>query len=110
MFTKLYLDTTNPKHSLSDFLHPTILIPMMISIIFHTIVYSLFVNMINWIFFGNVLSPKINKRMITCLIPIMILGFIGRFFHVKDVFNAYKNMEKTKNHLDQLYVSWIFIS
>jgi hypothetical protein len=110
MFTKLYLDTTNPTRSLSDFLNPIIVFPMIVSIVFHTTIYLLFFNMVSWIFFESVLSYKINKRMITCLIPIMSLGFIGRFYHVKDVFQAYGNMEKTKNHLDNLYISWIFIS
>ena len=111
MFTKLYLDTTNPKLSLSDLFGPKILGPMIISIIVHTILYTLFCNMVSWIFFGSVLSNKINMRLLICLIPIMIFGFIGRFIHVKDIYNAYNgNMEKTRNHLDKLYISWIFIS
>lgn len=111
MFTKLYLDTTNPKLTLSDFLGPKILGPMIISLIVHTILYILFSNMVSWVFLGYILSNKINMRLLMVLVPIMIFGFIGRFIHVKEVYQAYNgNMEKTRNHLDRLYISWIFIS
>jgi hypothetical protein len=41
----------------------------------------------------------------------MFFGFFARFFHVKEVYRAYhKNMEKTRTHLDKLYIGWIFIS
>lgn len=110
MFTKLYLDTTNPRLTFSDFAGP-LLFPMIISILLHTVLYTLFCNMVSWIFFGIILSNKINKRLIFSLLFIMIFGFFGRFIHVKDVYNAYNgNMEKTRNHLDKLYISWIFIS
>jgi hypothetical protein len=111
MFTKLYLDTTNPNLSLSQFFQPTIFFPMLVSILFHTIIYTLFCNMVSFIFFDKILSNSINKRLILCLLPIMFFGFIGRFFHVKEIYRAYNgNMEKTRNHLDKLYISWIFIS
>jgi hypothetical protein len=111
MFTKLYLDTTNPKLTFSQMWKPDILFPMVFSIIFHTILYILFCNMVSWIFFGKIISTGINNRLILFLLPVMFFGFIGRFFHVKDVYEAYnKNIEKTRNHLDKLYISWIFIS
>lgn len=41
----------------------------------------------------------------------MFFGFFARFFHVKDIFKAYNgDIERTRNHLDKLYISWIFIS
>ena len=84
---------------------------MIISIIIHTIIYMAFCNMVSYIFFNKVLSSQINQRLGICLIPIMIFGFIGRFFHVKEIYSAYNgNMEKTRNHLDRLYISWLFIS
>lgn len=110
MFTKLYVDTTNPRLTFSEFIAPRILKPMLLSIIFHTILYSLFCNIVSWIFFGVILSNKINKRLIIFLLIIMSFGFIGRFIHVKDVYNAYGNIEKTRTHLDKLYITWIFIS
>ena len=111
MFTKLYLDTTNPKVCFFQFFQPYILFPMIFSILFHTIVYSLFCNMVSYIFYGKILSNIINKRLLFFLLPIMFFGFIARIFHVKDVYKAYNNdFDKTKNHLDKLYISWIFIS
>jgi hypothetical protein len=111
MFTKLYLDTTNPKLQVSQLFHSPIFTPMMISIVFHTILYTLFCNMVSYIFFGKILSNLINKRLLMFLIPIMFFGFIGRIFHVKEIYNAYNgDMTKTRAHLDKLYISWLFIS
>jgi uncharacterized RDD family membrane protein YckC len=111
MFTKLYLDTTNPKARFGELFEAPILVPMIISVLFHTIIYALFCNMVSYIFFGKGLSLIVNKRLIMFLIPIMVFGFIGRFFHVKDIYRAYNgNMEKTRKHLDKLYITWIFIS
>ena len=111
MFTELYLNTTNPRLQFGQLFLPTILFPMIISIIVHTIIYIAFCNMVSYIFFNKVLSSQINQRLVICLIPIMIFGFIGRIFHVKEIYRAYNgNMEKTRNHLDRLYISWLFIS
>jgi hypothetical protein len=111
MFTKLYLETTNPKLTLSRLFEATIFGPMIVSIIIHTIVYTLFCNVVSWVFFGKFLSNAINIRLISCLIPIMFFGFIGRFVHVKDIYKGYnENMEKTREYTDKHYISWIFIS
>ena len=111
MFTKLYLDTTNPKLGFYQLFSPEIFIPLVISVVVHTIIYTLFVNVVSWVFFGKVLSKMINARLLLFLIPVMFFGFFARFFHVKEIYNSYQgNMEKTRNHLDKLYVSWIFIS
>lgn len=111
MFTELYLDTTDPTLKFSQLFKSKILFPMIFSILFHTIIYSAFCNMVSYIFFNRVLSNQVNKRLIMFLIPIMIFGFIGRFFHVKEIYRAYNgDMKKTRNHLDRLYISWIFIS
>jgi uncharacterized protein YqhQ len=111
MFTKLYLDTTNPKLCFSQMFQSSILFPMIVSVLIHTIIYILFCNMVSYIFYNRFLSNQINKRLFLCLIPIMFLGFIARFFHVKDIYRAYHgDMVKTRNHLDKLYISWIFIS
>jgi hypothetical protein len=41
----------------------------------------------------------------------MFFGFFARFLHVKEVYRAYGNdMEKTREHVDKLYIGWIFIS
>jgi hypothetical protein len=111
MFTKLYLETTNPKLTFSQFFDTTIFGPVIVSIIVHTIVYTLFCNIVCWVFSGKILSNATNIRLVSCLIPIMFFGFIGRFIHVKDIYKGYNgNIEKTREYTDKHYISWIFIS
>jgi hypothetical protein len=111
MFTTLYLDTTNPKLRFTDMFTTRIMLPLLVSVIVHTILYISFCNMVSYIFFGKVLSNVINKRLAMFLFPIMFYGYYARFFHVKEIYNAYNgDMNKTRNHLDQLYISWIFIA
>lgn len=111
MFTKLYLDTTNPKLGVHEMFKPSILIPIIGSVVFHTIIYAVFCNMTHYIFFRKILSNETNKLLLVFLILIMFFGFFARFYHVKDIYNAYNgDMVKTRNHLDRLYISWIFIS
>jgi len=111
MFTKLYLKTTDPSIQFIELFKSDIFYPMIISVLFHTIIYVIFFNLASCIFLNQYLNKKINKKLIGCLIFIMFFGFFARFYHVKDIYNAYKNdMEKTRSHLDKLYISWIFIS
>ena len=111
MFTELYLRTTDPQLPFSKFVSPPILTNMIISIVFHTVVYASFVNLLNFIFTGKILSTSINYRLLLSLLLIMVFGFIARFFHVKEIYKSYDNdLDKTRNHLDKLYISWIFIS
>jgi hypothetical protein len=110
MFTKLYLATTNPNITLSEMITKNSS-PLLISIVFHTIVYVLSANIAYYVFVGKSLSMKINNRLFIALFAIMIIGYIARFYHVKDVYQAYnKDMDKTRTHLDKLYISWIFIA
>jgi hypothetical protein len=110
MFTKLYLETTNPKLSWRVFFSKKILPLIIISIIFHTIIYTLFCNIVSFVLFGKMLNNKINIRLILCLIILMFFGYIGRFIHVKQVYKDYNyNYEKTREYLNIHYNSWIFI-
>lgn len=110
MFTKLYLETTNPELSSYDIIHKN-RVSLAVSIIFHTVVYVLFVNTCYYIFFGRFLSTKINNRLVIILLILMTTGYIGRYYHVKDIYNAHnKDMKNTRNHLDTLYISWLFIA
>jgi hypothetical protein len=111
MFTELYLQTTNPKLSFNELFAYPIIVNIIISVIFHTILYTCFFNLVSYIFFGKYLSSNINKRLISCLLFIMFFGFFARFFHVKEIYKSYNyDLEKTRNHLDKLYIGWIFIS
>jgi hypothetical protein len=109
MFTELYLQTTDPTVSLNDVLKRNIGM-IIFSVLFHTILYTIALNLGSFIFTGKILSQTINTRLIASFLIIMFFGYIGRYYHVKDIYNAYsKNMEKTRNHLDKLYITWIFI-
>lgn len=111
MFTKLYLDTTNPTTHFYKLFQLNIFFPMVVSILFHTLIYTSFCNMVSYIFLNNVLSYQVNKKLVFFLLLIMFFGFIARFYHVKEIYATYNgNMMKTRNHLDKLYISWIFIS
>lgn len=109
MFTELYVDTTNPKITLYDMFREN-LGSIFISVIFHTVIYSLTLNSASLIFFGKFLSTTINLRLFIVLLLIMFFGYIARYYHVKDIYRAYKgNIEKTREHCDRLYIGWIFI-
>jgi len=111
MFSDLYLITTNPRLTWSEVFTPPVVKLIVCSILFHTVVYTLFFNLASFVFVGAPLSWSINRRMIGSLLIIMAAGFVARFFHVKEVYGAYQNnLEKTRNHLDQLYIGWIFLS
>lgn len=111
MFTEVYLKTTNPLLSLSHFFNGPMLTNIFMSIVFHTIAYSSFVNMFSFVFAGKILSSAINARLLFTLSLIMLFGFVARFLHVKEIYKAYnQDLEKTRNHLDKLYITWIFIS
>jgi hypothetical protein len=111
MFTELYLQTTNPRLTFTQFISQPVLLSILVSIIFHTIVYISFINLLNFIFFGKILSNTINYKILTVLLIIMSFGFIARFLHVKEIYKAYDNdLEKTRNHIDKLFITWIFIS
>jgi hypothetical protein len=111
MFTDLYLQTTNPKLSFRDFFRSSILIGIVWSVLFHTVLYTVFCNAVSYIFLGRFLKPIVTTRLVVFLLAVMFSGFFARFLHVKEIYKAYHyNLEKTREHLDKLYVGWIFIS
>jgi hypothetical protein len=107
MFTDVYLSTTNPELPISNIIS----IEVIFSVIFHTIVYAGFFNLASYIFLGKILSRLVNARLLISLSIIMFFGFFARFVHVKEIYKSYNyNLEKTRNHMDKLYISWVFIS
>jgi hypothetical protein len=111
MLTQLFLDTTDPNLRFIELFSPNIFVPLLFSVVFHTLIYTFGLNLTYYIFSNKILSNQINTKLITSLLIIMFLGFFARFFHVKDIYNAYnQDIEKTRNHLNQLFISWIFIS
>jgi hypothetical protein len=110
MFTKLFLETTDPKLSWIKFFSMNIFFMIIISIVFHTILYTLFCNIVSYVFYGKMFSRNINIRLIISLLLIMFFGYIGRLWHVKEAYKDFnKNYDKTKYYVQQHYNSWIFI-
>jgi len=111
MLTEIFLKTTAPGMKLSELLSFPLINQIILSVIFHTIIYIAILNIGSYTFFGKALSKTINIRLIVILFLIMFFGYIARWIHVKDVYKAYNyDMEKTRTHLDSLYIGWIFIA
>lgn len=111
MLTELYLQTTNPKLTLGQFFSASILSGVFASAVFHAIIYSAFLNAANYVFLGTPLGLAVNARLFVMLLIIMSVGYLARFFHVKDIYRAYnRDEEATRKHLNKLYISWIFIA
>lgn len=109
MFTELYLKTTDPKKSLSLLIRENFVV-ILTSVIFHTIIYAAAFNLASFIFFGRLLYSTINSRLILSLLLIMSFGYIGRYYHVQEIYKTYgENKEKAKQHIDKLFIGWIFI-
>ena len=70
MFTKLFLETTNPNLSWVKFFSVQIFSMIILSVIFHTILYTSFCNIVSFIFYGRALSKTINIRLIISLLLI----------------------------------------
>lgn len=111
MFTKLYLDTTNPRLDIVDLFKTPIVFPLIMSILFHTVMYTAFINLVSYIFTKQILSFKVNTRLLISLLIIMISGYISRVYHVKDIYKGYDNdLLKTREHTDRSFITWIFMS
>ena len=110
MFTSLFLETTDPRLSWKKFFGLKIFFMIIISIIFHTILYTLFCNIVSYVFYGNILSKNINIRLIIALLLIMFFGYIARLLHVKEVYNGFNyDYDKTQKYVRAHYNSWVFI-
>jgi len=111
MFTELYLRTTNPELSFEQVFSADILFKVMLVAVFHSIVYTAAFNVASLVFLGKPLGKTVNARLFVTLLIIMSFGYLARFFHVKDVYTAYQfDLDKTREHLDKLYIGWIFIA
>jgi hypothetical protein len=109
MATELYLQTTDPKLEFGQLLSLTPKI--IVSDLFHTAVYAGAINLASHVFFGRTLSSRQNIRLIVALFVIMFIGYFARFYHVRDIYRAYNgDVEKTRRHLDTLYIGWIFVA
>lgn len=108
MFTKLFLETTNPKTSWIAFMK---LIPIIcLSILVNITIYTIFLNLASYVFVNKFFSKNINMRFVGVLIIIMILGYIGRFLHAKEAYKMFQYKEsKTAEYMNTHYNSWVFL-
>jgi hypothetical protein len=107
MFTELYLETTNPHLTLSQFFSARLLSKMFASVLFHTILYVLSFNVVSYVLFGKKLSSDVNIRIGIFLVLVMFFGFLARLYHVKEIYKYEKN---GKEHVDKAYITWYFLS
>lgn len=104
MFTDLYVETTNPTLTLSEFLSVRLLTKMVASVLFHTILYVVSLNMVSYVF-GYTLSSDVNIRLSIFLVLVMSLGFVARFYRVKELYHY-----GGKEYVDKAYITWYFLS
>jgi len=108
MFTQLYLQSTDPlrRTSMAD------MVPAMVgSIVFHTLLYTAFVNLVSFIFVGKLLSNMVNVRLVVSLVLIMCVGFVARVYHVQDIYRAYNyDSHQARGHIDHRFITWPFLS
>lgn len=110
MFTDVFLITTDPTLPVSSLLRVRVISQIVLSIVFHTIVYMGFVNVVSYVFFGRMLSSAINQRLLVALLLIMVAGYVARMIHVRDIYRAYHQDEtKSRDHINRLFISWVFI-
>ena len=109
MFTDLYLRTTEPDQTIQKMIREN-LMAIIISVIFHTLIYWGFVNIVFYVFLGRWLSGPVQIRLILILVLIMFFGYFARYYHVQEIYRSYENNKvKTREHVDKLYIGWIFI-
>jgi len=107
MATKLYFETTDPAISL---LQPRILLKISVSVLAHTIVYTLFLNAASYMLRGRSLSTQTNKRIMIGLAILMFLGFFARHWRAKDAYRHFQDLGKTREFMNHGYVCWVFLS
>lgn len=110
MSTELYLITTNPETRIMDLLRPGIFLLLLASIGLHVIIYASFFNVGAYVFYGKMLSKAVNMRLLGALTGVMVLGFIGRMMHVKEIYATFGNADQARQYVDKHYISWIFLS
>lgn len=107
MFTSVYLQTTDPRVPLTAWSYS----PVVAAILFHTVLYIAVFNLASFLFLGRPLQNAVNVRLLVALLVIMTLGYVGRFHHVQDIYRAYnKNVEKTRQHCDHVFLTWIYLA
>jgi hypothetical protein len=107
MFTSVYLQTTDPKIHWSAWSWKSVVG----AILFHTVLYAAVFNLANFVWRDRPFATSINVRLIPILLVIMTVGFFGRYYHVQEIYRAYKNdAEKTRQHCNHVFLTWFFMA
>ena len=77
---------------------------MALSVLFHTILYVVALNMVSYVF-GDTLSLDVNIRLSIFLVLVMSVGFVARFYRVKELYHY-----GGKEYVDKAYITWYFLS
>jgi|688.fasta_scaffold1854998_1 hypothetical protein len=109
MFTQLYLDTTNPEVSYTTFFQWDILHRIFISTLVHVFMYILAIQLFAYAVSYSI-SPSMVRRCVVVLMVVMLGGFMARFWHAKEIYATYNDLYQTRQHMNQQYISWIFMS
>lgn len=108
MLTEVYLKTTDPKTTLLEIYTSY---KTWFSIIFHTLIYSISLNIIKYSLTRKIFSLNTNIRISILLFIIMTIGYSARYLRVQDIYKANnKNEEKTRNHCDKAFITWFFLA
>ena len=104
MFTKLYLDTTQPGQNPRKLLQDQ---RVYTSALVHTVFYMVLVVVIASVF-------KIKKidmlNLFILSMTIQVLGYPARAWHVNEIYKTYgDNFEAARAHIDKQYITWFFI-
>lgn len=104
MFTKLYLDTTQPGQEPSSLLRDQ---RIYASAFVHTMIYMVLIAMISSVFSVKKID-YINLFVVSMIIQ--IIGYPARAWHVNEIYKSYgENQEAAREHVDKHYISWVFI-
>ena len=104
MFTKLYLDTTQPGQKPWELLKDQ---RVYTSALIHTILYMGLALFVASVF-------KIKKidllNLFILSMTIQVLGYPARAWHVNQIYNTYgDNIEAAREHINKQYITWFFI-
>ena len=107
MFTTLYLQTTDPRIPCTAWSWSAVVA----SIVVHIALYTFFFNLASFIFLGHPLRKEVNVRLVTSLLVIMSVGYLGRYQHVQEIYRAYNyDVDKTRQHCDHVFLGWVFLA
>jgi hypothetical protein len=74
------------------------------------ILYTGFANLVSYVFWGRLLSAAVQTRFVVSLFVILLFGYFGRMLYVEDLYRGYHyNKEKTREHADKFFISWVFL-